>query len=62
MHDKGMIGIQGRQDEKYTEYMTSYRLQMACQMLARGQESITVISHACGLGSSSYFGKVLKWS
>lgn len=43
-----------------TEYMTSYRLQMACQMLARGQESVTVISHACGLGSSSYFGKVFR--
>lgn len=42
------------------EYIKSYRLQAACQMLARGQEPVTVISHACGLGSSSYFGKVFR--
>lgn len=42
------------------EYIKTYRLQAACQMLARGQESITAISHACGLGSSSYFGKVFR--
>lgn len=41
-------------------YIKSYRLQMACQMLAAGQEPITSISHACGLGSSSYFGKVFR--
>lgn len=29
-------------------------------MLAKGHESVTVISHACGLGSSSYFGKVFR--
>jgi len=42
------------------EYIKSYRLQAACQMLAKGQESVTVISHDCGLGSSSYFGKVFR--
>lgn len=42
------------------EYIRAYRLQAACQMLARGQEPVTVISHACGLGSSSYFGKVFR--
>lgn len=42
------------------EYIRSYRLQAACQMLARGHESVTVINHACGLGSSSYFGKVFR--
>ena len=42
------------------EYMRSYRLQMACQMLARGRDPVTVISQACGLGSSSYFGKVFR--
>ncbi|WP_437439574.1 helix-turn-helix transcriptional regulator [Enterocloster citroniae] len=42
------------------EYIKDYRLQMACQMLARGQESITMISNACGLGSSSYFGKIFR--
>ncbi|MDE6844290.1 MAG: AraC family transcriptional regulator [Lachnospiraceae bacterium] len=42
------------------EYIKSYRLQVACQMLTRGNEPVTVISHACGLGSSSYFGKVFR--
>lgn len=42
------------------EYMKSYRLQMACQMLVDGTESVTAIGHACGLGSSSYFGKVFR--
>lgn len=42
------------------EYIKAYRLQAACQMLARGQEPVTVISHTCGLGSSSYFGKVFR--
>lgn len=42
------------------EYIKCYRLQMACQMLARGQEPVTSIGHACGLGSSSYFGKVFR--
>lgn len=42
------------------EYIKSYRLQAACQMLARGNEPVTVVSHACGLGSSSYFGKVFQ--
>lgn len=42
------------------EYMKNYRLQIACRMLAKGQESVTSISYACGLGSSSYFGKVFR--
>lgn len=42
------------------DYIKAYRLQAACQMLAKGQESVTVISHECGLGSSSYFGKVFR--
>lgn len=42
------------------EYIKSYRLQMACQMLADGRRSMTDIGHACGLGSSSYFGKVFR--
>jgi len=40
------------------EYIKTYRLQMACQMLAGSPESITAIGRTCGLGSSSYFGKV----
>lgn len=43
-----------------TDYLKSYRLQAACRMLAEGRESITDIGHACGLGSSSYFGKVFR--
>lgn len=42
------------------EYIRAYRLQATCQMLAKGQEPVTVISHECGLGSSSYFGKVFR--
>lgn len=42
------------------EYIKSYRLQKACQMLTKGEESVTAVSHACGLGSSSYFGKVFR--
>ena len=42
------------------EYIKNYRLQMACQMLARRNDSITAISHACGLGSSSYLGKIFR--
>lgn len=41
-------------------YIKAYRLQAACQMLARGQEPVTAVSHACGLGNSSYFGKVFR--
>lgn len=42
------------------DYIRTYRLQIACRMLAGGQMSVTAISHACGLGSSSYFGKVFR--
>lgn len=42
------------------EYIKSCRLQAACRMLADGQEPITAVSQACGLGSSSYFGKVFR--
>ncbi|SEU06558.1 AraC family transcriptional regulator [Lacrimispora sphenoides] len=42
------------------EYIKNYRLQTACRMLTDSRETITYISHACGLGSSSYFGKVFR--
>lgn len=42
------------------EYMTSYRLRKACQRLTESDESITQIAHNCGLGSSSYFGKLFR--
>lgn len=42
------------------EYLRDYRLQTACHMLAESQESLTFISHACGLGNSSNFGKIFR--
>ncbi|MBU5482032.1 AraC family transcriptional regulator [Blautia sp. MSJ-19] len=42
------------------EYVRNYRLQMACQMLIESKDSITVISHTCGLGNSSHFGKIFR--
>lgn len=42
------------------EYLNSYRLRVACQMLADGTAPVTFISHSCGLGSSSYFGKIFR--
>ena len=42
------------------EYMKSYRLQAACQMLVNSQEPVTEIGQACGMGSGSYFGKTFQ--
>lgn len=42
------------------EYLRDYRLQRACQMLAEGQDSVSAIGYACGLGSSSSFGRVFR--
>ena len=39
------------------DYLTACRLQNACRMLLQTDESITQIAYACGMGSSSYFGK-----
>ena len=44
------------------EYVTSFRLQRACWMLSEGNEPNTSICHICGLGSSSYFGRVFRTS
>ena len=41
-------------------YLNGYRLQMACRMLADGQATMTEIAQACGLGSSSYFGRLFR--
>lgn len=43
-----------------TEYIRSYRLKEACQMLANTRMSITDIGRFCGLGESSYFGRVFR--
>ncbi len=42
------------------EYLQEYRLQTACGMLERTTEPATSVAAACGLGSSSYFGKVFR--
>lgn len=42
------------------EYIRSCRLQKACQMLAQSNVPVTQIAHSCGLGSSSYFGKIFR--
>ena len=42
------------------KYMTNYRLRKACQRLVESNESITQIAYTCGLGSSSYFGKMFR--
>lgn len=42
------------------EYIKNYRLQMACKMLSHTQESVSSITIACGLGSSSYFSQTFR--
>lgn len=42
------------------EYLKKYRLHRACKLLAGSQEPVTGIGQACGLGSSSYFGKEFR--
>lgn len=41
-------------------YVESYRIQEACRMLEEGRDSVTYIGQACGLGSSSHFGKIFR--
>jgi len=41
-------------------YLTAYRIQIACQMLAESKASITEVGAACGMENSSYFGKVFR--
>ena len=42
------------------EYIRSYRIQVARQMLVESQVPITEIAYACGFGNASYFGKVFR--
>ena len=42
------------------EYITNYRLRKARTMLRETAESVTQIAYGCGLGSTSYFGKIFK--
>lgn len=41
------------------EYLNSYRLRMACQMLTQTTRSVTEISGACGM-NNSYFSQVFR--
>ena len=40
------------------EYITSYRLQLAADMLQNEDTSITLIAQNCGFGTSSHFSKI----
>lgn len=42
------------------EYLTAYRMRIACQLLAQTDIPVTQIAYDCGLGSSSYFGKLFR--
>ena len=42
------------------EYIRNYRIQKSCELLAKSSTGIGDIGYMCGLGSSSYFGKVFK--
>lgn len=42
------------------EYINAYRLQAACRMLAEDKFTVTEIAYRCGMGSSSYFGKLFR--
>lgn len=42
------------------DYIRSYRIQIACRMLAESQMPITEVGIACGMGNVSYFGKVFR--
>lgn len=41
------------------EYVNSYRIRMACQMLSQTQQPVTQISEACGM-NNSYFCQVFR--
>lgn len=43
-----------------TEYIRTVRLQFACKLLMETDTPVTEIAQACGLGSSSYFGRLLR--
>lgn len=43
-----------------TDYLRQYRLQKASALLCSGALPITEIAYRCGLGSSSYFGKLFR--
>lgn len=42
------------------EYVKGFRIRQACRMLSDPSLPISYIGQACGLGSSSYFGKIFR--
>ena len=42
------------------DYIRSYRIRIACHLLAESQMPVTEVGNACGMGNSSYFGKVFR--
>ena len=42
------------------QYIISYRLKLACRMLAAGNRSIADIAEDCGFTDSSYFAKTFR--
>lgn len=42
------------------DYIRSYRIQIACRLLAESQMPITEVGAVCGMGNPSYFGKVFR--
>lgn len=42
------------------DYIRSYRIRIACHLLAESQIPVTEVGNACGMGNSSYFGKVFR--
>lgn len=42
------------------DYIRSYRIQIASQLLEESRMTITEVGIACGMGNSSYFGKIFR--
>ena len=42
------------------DYLRSYRIARACDMLLGGEKSVTRVAEDCGLGSGSYFARVFR--
>ena len=42
------------------DYLRSYRIARACDMLLGGEKSVTRVAEECGLGSGSYFARVFR--
>lgn len=43
-----------------TDYIRSYRIQIACRLLAESHIPVTEVGNACGMENASYFGKVFR--